>query len=74
MKYSIDKIVDGIVTLENIETGELVEVSFCELPEGVNDGNVLIKEGNCYIINKQLEKDRKNSLRERMERLKNLKK
>ena len=72
MKFAVDKILDGIVTLENIETGEIVEVCVDFLPHNISEGSILVKEEGYYIVNKQIEEDRKKSLRERMERLKNL--
>lgn len=75
MKYAVDRIEDDICILENIESGEIIEVTKKELPGEVCEGNIInyCKELG-YTLDKRTENGRKESLRERMERLKNLNK
>ena len=73
MKYAVDRIIEDIVVLENIETGELVEIKKYELPNEVHEGSILVKKDEVYTLDVNTEKERRESLRERLERLKNLK-
>lgn len=74
MKFAVDSIVDEIAVLENIETKEKKEVNLSILPEDIQEGNILIFNNNNYIIDKQYESKRRESLREKLERLKALRK
>lgn len=74
MKYAVDKIDEDIVVLENISTGEIITKRRNELPDGVCESNIVVFCDNKFILNNNEEKERKESLRERLERLKNLNK
>lgn len=74
MKYAIDRIIEDIVVLENISTGEIIEKNIKELPKGIHEGSIILSKDNEFIIDENEELLRKKSLRERLERLKNLKK
>lgn len=69
MKYVIDKIEENILVLEDIETGNIIEINK-ELVVGevVENAVVVFNNGN-YIISKEEEKKRRESIRERMLRL-----
>lgn len=73
MKYAVDRIIEDIVVLEDIETGELVELKKHELPNEVHEGSILVKNDTGYTLDENTEKERRESLRERLERLKSLK-
>lgn len=73
MKYAVDRIVEDIVVLENIETGELIEIKKHELLIDVHEGSILIKDDNGFSLDENIEKERRESLRERLERLKSIK-
>lgn len=70
MKYAVDRIEEDIVVLENIKTGEILEVSISNLPKGIHEGSILVKENDEFLIDLGTEKERRESLRERLERLK----
>lgn len=74
MKYAVDKIIDDIVVLEEITTGEIIEKKLMELPDNISEGNIVVFSNNKYVLDKDKELLRKESLRERLEKLKNLKK
>ena len=40
-KYSVDRIEENIIVLENIENKEIIEINKCELDFEVVDGNIL---------------------------------
>lgn len=70
MKYAVDKFEDNIVVLENIESGEIEEHEKTELPDGIHEGSILVFETDGFKIDEDIEKERRMSLRERMEKLK----
>lgn len=70
MKYAVDRIEEDIVVLENIKTGEILEVSISNLPKGIHEGSILVKDNDEFLIDLGTEKERRDSLRERLERLK----
>lgn len=69
MKYAVDKIIDDIVLLENIETGQKEELSIMLLPSSIKEGSIIVyKEGTYYLDNKEEDRRRKEIL-ERFMRL-----
>lgn len=74
MKYAVDRIVEDIAVLENIYNGVIVEVSVKKLPKGVHEGSIVVLDNEKYILDEKEENKRRESLRNRLEKLKNLKK
>ena len=74
MKYAIDRIIEGVAVLEDISSGDIIEVGIKKLPSGVREGSIVIFENGVYILDMMEEISRKESIRERLEKLKNLKK
>lgn len=70
-KYSVDRIEENIVVLENIENKEIIEINKSELDFEVVDGNILKLVDGKFVLDKETEVSRKESLRERLNRLKN---
>ena len=70
MKYAVDRIEENIVVLENIETKEKKKVKKDQLPKGIKEGNILIEENNEYLIDTNLEKERRKLLEEKLNKLK----
>ncbi len=73
-KYAVDQIIDDIVILEDLETKEKIERIIYYLPENIHEGSILVYENEEYRIDSNLEMSRRESLRERIDRLKALKK
>ncbi len=71
--YAVDQIVENIVVLEEIHTKEKKEVELSSLPT-VKEGMILKFNGMEYQIEEKIEEERKNRIKEKLERLKNLKK
>ena len=69
MRFAIDRINDNIVTLENIETKEIINVERSLLPKNIKEGNILIKK-EIYQIDYLFEKERRNKLRSKLDSLK----
>lgn len=70
MKYSIDKIENNIALLENIGNNELTEISIDLLPKEIEEGTILIKQDDKYIIDDKEKEKRKNDIINRFQRLK----
>ena len=70
MKYVVDRIEEDIVVLENLETKEITNIKLKELDFKVREGNILSKEDNKYILDLNTEKQRKEKLRNKFNKLK----
>lgn len=70
-KYSVDRIEEDIIVLENIDNKEIIEISKSELDFEVVDGNILKLVDGKFVLDQETEVSRKESLRERLNRLKN---
>lgn len=70
-KYSVDRIEEDIIVLENIENKEIIEINKCELDFEVVDGNILKLIDGKFELDQKVEVSRKESLRDRLNRLKN---
>ena len=72
MKYSVDRIEEDIVVLENISSGEIIYENIKKLPKEIKEGSILVKDEDNYSMDLETEEKRRNDLRSRLERLKNL--
>ena len=70
-KYSVDRIEEDTIVLENIENNEIIEINKSELDFEVVDGNILKLVDGKFVLDKETEVSRKESSRERLNRLKN---
>lgn len=70
-KYSVDRIEEDTIVLENIENNEIIEINKSELDFEIVDGNILKLVDGKFVLDKETEVSRKESLRERLNRLKN---
>ena len=70
-KYSVDRIEEDNIVLENIDNKEIIEINKSELDFEVVDGNILRLVDGKFVLDKEIEVKRKESLRERLNRLKN---
>lgn len=73
MKYAVDRIEDNIVIIEDIETKEKEEILITDIVGQVHEGSIIIKKDNIYVCDIEEEEVRRKKLREKLERLKNLK-
>ncbi|MEG0021301.1 MAG: DUF3006 family protein [Bacilli bacterium] len=70
MKYAIDRIVENIVILENLETKEIINDNIKLFPKNIYDGLIVIKVNNKYKIDKKEYLSRKSIIKEKLEKLK----
>lgn len=68
--YSVDKIENEIVIIEDIETGEIINVNLKLLPKEVKENDILKFDGNIYSIDLKEKEKRINRIREKMNKLK----
>lgn len=67
--YSVDKIENGIATIENLLTKELINVKLKDLPNNVKEKDMLIYDGNSYMLDESLKEKRTRMLKDKMELL-----
>ena len=70
MKYSVDRIENNIIVLQNLDTKEIKEV---KLSFKVKEGDILIYKDNKYIKDDNLKNDRLKMLEEKLKRVQNIK-
>lgn len=73
MKYSVDRIEDNIVILQDLDTKEIKEVLKKDIGIRVKDGDILVYKDNKYMKDNKLKEDRLKLIQEKMNRLKGLK-
>ena len=70
MKYTIDRIEENIVILEDRNTKKMIEVSKDILPTTIHEGSILTYKNNRYEIDKTEEEKKRKEIEERWNRLK----
>ena len=69
MMYSVDKIENGVATIENLLTKELINVKLKDLPNNVKEKDMLKYDGNSYMLDESLKEKRARMLKDKMELL-----
>lgn len=72
MKYSVDKIENGIAILENIENNDLEEVLFSLLPSETKEKSILKKINSQFILDNEEEVKRTKLIQDKLNRLKQI--
>ena len=69
MRYVIDRIEEDFAVCENEETGEMEEIDVYLLPDGVEEGDILIYDEDFdeYYVDYDEKKIRKARIEDRME-------
>jgi len=60
---------NGIAICECLESGDRLELEINHLPENAKEGDVIRREGDGYVVDQALTKQRKDELTDRMNRL-----
>lgn len=68
--YTVDRIENGIVILENRDNNTMIEVNICEFDFDINDGDIIDYIDNKYVKNKEKTENKKRDIRSRFDRLK----
>lgn len=69
MKYIVDMVERDVVVLEDLE-GKRIEISRGEITFDISDGDVLKKEKDKFVLDKEETKKRRESISSRFSKLK----
>ena len=69
-KLVVDQIIDDIAVLE--DQGVMINIPVEELPGDIHDGSILVLDEEGYHVDVDLEEEKREDLRARLERLKNI--
>ncbi len=69
MRYSVDKIENDIVLLENIKDGNKLEVDIKKIPSGIKETDILYFDGKTYVKDDEEKQKRVDKIREKMNKL-----
>jgi len=72
MKFVVDQIIDKVVSLENLETGEMIFVSIDDIKCPINDGVILNYVDGVYSLDDVVNNERRKKIEEKFNRLKGL--
>ena len=73
MKYSVDRVEDNIIVLQNINTKEIIEINKKDINFKVVDGDIIISKDNKFIKDEKLKDDRLRLIQEKLNKVKGLK-
>jgi len=67
--YAVDRIENDIAVCECMESGERLNIDVSALPSGAKEGDVLMRDGDGFVIDKIQTEDRRERLSNRLNRL-----
>ncbi len=70
IRYSIDKIENNLVEMQNLDTLEMIIVSKYDINFDVNESDIILFDGKNYIKDEKTTKSRIDYIREKMNKLK----
>lgn len=68
-KFTVDRIEDDKVVLENRETKEIVNVNISKIPQNINEGDILNKINGKYMLDKEKTEEVSNRIKNKMNNL-----
>ena len=71
MKYAVDKIINNIVILENIDTLEIKEIDITHLPFSIYEGAIITYQNDSYKLDETEEEKRRKTILEKFNKLRN---
>lgn len=71
MKWTVDKIIENIATIENIDTLEKQEIDITLLPFSIHEGSILTNKDGIYNLELDEEEKRRKLIEERFKKLRN---
>lgn len=74
MKYAVDRINNEVATLESIIDGSKTNIMIKDIPFDIKEGDILVFDGEKYFKDDKLKNERIRNIREKMNRLINIKK
>ena len=67
--FVLDRFENGLVVCEDIETRKIISLRADDIPEGASEGDVLIRSGDGFIIDREKTRERKRRINEIFNRL-----
>lgn len=71
MKWTVDKIIENIATIENIDTLEKQEIDITLLSFSIHEGSILTNKDGIYNLELDEEEKRRKLIEERFKKLRN---
>lgn len=65
MRYAVDEIIDSVVKLENLETGDIVNEDLSLFPENIKEGNIVFRTEK-YQIDYEYENKRRKMIQDKL--------
>lgn len=72
MKYSVDRVENDKIIVQNLETLQMEEILKDKIPFSVQDGDILKLENNTYQLDKDEKEKRKKRIQEKLNKLKQI--
>lgn len=69
MRYAVDEIIDSVVKLENIETGDIINEDISLFPENIKEGNIVFRTEK-YQIDYEYENKRRKMIQDKLNQIK----
>lgn len=69
MKYAVDRIINNIALLENIENGTKTEISINLLPKSLHEGAIIVYKNGTYLLDETEEEKRRRLIQEKFQKL-----
>lgn len=70
MKYAVDKIENDIALLESLVDKNKIEIDIRLLPNNVKERDIVVFDGDKYLLDNKEKEDRLKKLKEKMNKLK----
>ena len=67
--YTVDRIEEKYAICEEKESKELVKIEIEKLPKGVKEGSLIKRIANIYLLDKEKEKTKEDSIKQKMDKL-----
>lgn len=68
-EFTVDRIEEEIVTLENRKNKEMITINKDNLPENIKEGSILKKVNEKYILDEEKTKETEERIKEKMNKL-----
>lgn len=68
-EFTVDRFEENYVVLENRKTNEIINVDKDELPEGIDEGDILDRINGKYIMDRDKTEEVSNRIEEKMNNL-----
>lgn len=74
MKYSVDRIENDKIVVQNLETLQMEEIAKEKIPFSIQESDIIKLENNTYQLDKEEKEIRKKRIQEKLNKLKQISK